>query len=43
MEKVFRCPNVLARCHPLITALGKFFSETFKQMTAWVSAQFLDT
>jgi hypothetical protein len=43
MKKVFRCPNVLASCHPLIAALGKFFSETFEQMTAWVSAQFLDT
>jgi hypothetical protein len=21
MEKVFRCPNVLARCNPLITVL----------------------
>jgi hypothetical protein len=25
MEKVLRCPNVFASCHPLITTLGKFF------------------
>jgi len=43
MEKVFRCPNVFASCHPLITTLGEFLSEAFKQMTTWVSAQFLDT
>ena len=24
MEKVFRCPNVLSGCNPLITALGQF-------------------
>jgi hypothetical protein len=33
MEKVFRCPNVLARCNPLIAALGQFLGESFKQMT----------
>jgi hypothetical protein len=29
MEKVFRCPNVLSRCNPLITALGQFLGESF--------------
>jgi hypothetical protein len=43
MEKVFRCPNMLPRCHPLITAMGQFFGEAFKQMTTWVTAQFLIT
>jgi hypothetical protein len=43
MEKVFRCPNVLARCNPLITALGQFLGESFKQMTTGATAQLLDT
>src|SRR5271170_1849264 len=43
MEKVFRCPNVFARGHPLIAALRQFLGETFKQMTTWATAQFLDT
>jgi hypothetical protein len=33
MEKVLRRANVFARCHPLITALGQFFGEAFKQIT----------
>src|SRR5579864_2185277 len=33
MEKVLRGPNVLARCNPLITALGQFPGEPFKQIT----------
>ena len=43
MEKVFRCPNVLARCNPLITTLGQFLSESFKQVTTGATAQLLDT
>jgi len=43
MEKVFRCPNVLARCNPLIAALGQFLGESFKQMTTGATAQLLDT
>jgi hypothetical protein len=43
MEKVFRCPNVLSRCNPLITALGQFLGESFKQMTTSATAQLLDT
>jgi hypothetical protein len=27
--EVFRCPNVLSRCNPLITALGQFLGESF--------------
>jgi hypothetical protein len=38
MEKVFRCPNVLARCNPLIVALGQFLGEPFKQITTGVTA-----
>jgi hypothetical protein len=41
MEKVFRCPNVLARRNPLITALGQFLGESFKQMTTGATAQLL--
>jgi hypothetical protein len=40
---VFRCPNVLSRCNPLITALGQFLGESFKQMTTSATAQLLDT
>ncbi len=43
MEKVFRCPNVLARCNPLIAALGQFLVESFKQMTTGAAAHLLDT
>jgi hypothetical protein len=43
MEKVFRCPNVLARCNPLIATSGQFLGESFKQMTAGATAQLLDT
>jgi hypothetical protein len=43
IEKVFRCPNVLARCNPLIAALGQFLGESFKQMTTGAIAQLLDT
>jgi hypothetical protein len=43
MEKVFRCSNVLARCNPLITALGQFLGESFKHMTTGATAQLLDT
>jgi hypothetical protein len=43
MKEVLRRSNVLARCNPLITALGQFLGESFKQMTTWGSAQFLDT
>jgi hypothetical protein len=43
MEKVFRCPNVLARCNPLIAALEQFLGESFKQMTTGATAQLLDT
>jgi hypothetical protein len=43
MEKVFRCPNVLARCNPLIAVLGQFLGESFKQMTTGATAQLLDT
>jgi hypothetical protein len=38
MEKVFRCPNVLARCNPLIAALGQFLGEPLKQITTGVTA-----
>jgi hypothetical protein len=43
MEKVFRCPNVLARCNPLIAALRQFLGKSFKQMTTGTTAQLLDT
>ncbi|MGA8763169.1 MAG: hypothetical protein WB562_09915 [Candidatus Sulfotelmatobacter sp.] len=43
IEKVFRCPNVLARCNPLIAALGQFLGESIKQMTTGAIAQLLDT
>jgi hypothetical protein len=43
MEKVFRRPNVLARCNPLITSLGQFLGESFKQTTTGATAQLLDT
>jgi hypothetical protein len=33
MKKVLRRSNVLARCNPLITALGQFLGEPFKQIT----------
>jgi hypothetical protein len=42
-EKVFRRPNVLFRCNPLITALRRFVGECFKQMTTGATAQLLDT
>ncbi len=32
ISKVFRCPNVLARCNPLIAALGQFLGESFERM-----------
>ena len=43
MEKVLRCPNVLSGHNPLITALGQFLGESFKQMTTSATAQLLDT
>jgi hypothetical protein len=38
MEKVLRRSNVLARCNPLITALGQFLGEPFKQITPGATA-----
>jgi hypothetical protein len=43
MEKVLCCPSVLSRCNPLITALGQFLGEFFKQITIGATAQLLDT
>jgi hypothetical protein len=43
MEKVLRRSIVLARCNPLITALGQFLCESFKQVTTGATAQLLDT
>jgi hypothetical protein len=39
MKKVLRRSNVLARCNPLIAALGQFLGESFKQMTTGATAQ----
>jgi hypothetical protein len=38
MKKVLRRSNVLARCNPLITALGQFLGEPFKQITTRATA-----
>jgi hypothetical protein len=38
MEKVLRRSNVLARCNPLITALGQFLGEPFTQITTGATA-----
>jgi hypothetical protein len=43
MNEVFGCPNVFARCNPLIAALGQFLGESFKQMSTGATAQLLDT
>jgi hypothetical protein len=38
MEKVFRCPNVFACCHPLIATLGQFLGKPFKQIGTGATA-----